>query len=77
MANEQTLIFKKLVNTMVGYDFTQGRGEQEGKALANHLSGESSKKEQICVHKWSIELIWGSLYRSEISFYNQCSNTNQ
>lgn len=31
------------------YNFTQGRGEQEGKILANHLSGESFKT-QICVH---------------------------
>lgn len=36
---------------MTAYNFTQGRGEQEGKILANHLSRESSKKEQICVHE--------------------------
>lgn len=34
---------------MSAYNFTQGRGEQEGKILANHLSEESSKT-QICIH---------------------------
>lgn len=40
---------------MSAYNFTQGRGEQEGKILANHLSEEWSKT-QICIHMWSREL---------------------